>query len=161
MFGWHARVRTQGFDTSWEATVDRISPTLDPKTRTLGVMVTVDQPYRRAVPGIKPPLFNGMFVAVEISGRPLPDVLVVPRLALHDDRLYVLGEDNRLEIRPVTVRLLQPDFVVIGEGLSAAERVVVSDLSPAIEGMLLEPVDDPDALQALIEVAGESQRHGD
>jgi len=153
VFGWTALVRTQGFDVSWPAKVDRISPTLDLKTRTLGVLVTVEQPYRRAQPGIKPPLFNGMFVAVEISGRALPGVVVVPRLALHDGRLYVVGDDNRLQIREVSVALLQPDFAAIGDGLTVGDRVVVSDLSPAIEGMLLEPVDDPQSLRTLIEVA--------
>lgn len=153
VFGWSAKVYTQGFDSVWEAKVDRTSPTLDPKTRTLGVLVTVANPYKDAIPGIKPPLFNGLFVAVEISGRALADAVVVPRLALHDGRLYVAGADNRLQIRAVEVGLLQPDFVAIGSGLQAGERVVVSDLSPAIEGMLLEPVDDPQAVEALVQVA--------
>jgi len=158
VFGWHARVFIQGFDAQWPTTVDRTSPTLDPKTRTLGVFVTVKQPYRDAIPGIKPPLFNGLFVAVEISGRPLPGALVVPRLALHGDRLYVAGDDNRLQIRQVGVAMLQPDFAAIGTGLSAGERVVVSDLSPAIEGMLLDPVADEAALAALRQVAEHGSR---
>lgn len=158
VFGWSARVYTQGFDSVWEARVDRTSPTLDPKTRTLGVLVTVANPYKDAIPGIKPPLFNGLFVAVEISGRALMDAVVVPRLALHEGRLYVAGKDNRLAIREVEVRLLQPDFAVIGSGLEAGERVVVSDLSPAIAGMLLEPVDDPEAAAALLRLAEQGSR---
>jgi hypothetical protein len=160
VFGWSAKVYIQGFDSVWDARVDRTSPTLDPKTRTLGVLVTVANPYKDAIPGIKPPLFNGLFVAVEISGRALPDALVVPRLALHEDRVYVIGDDNRLQIRPVKVSLLQPDFAAIGSGLEAGERVVVSDLSPAIEGMLLEPVEDPQVARALVRVAELGSRAG-
>ncbi len=158
VFGWRARVTIQGFDTSWRARVDRISPTLDPKTRTVGVLVVVDEPFRKARPGIKPPLFNGMFVTVELRGRPIKDALVVPRLALHAatpnrGRVYVVGDDNRLRIHEVVTSLVQPEFVVIRDGLAEGDRVLVSDLSPAIEGMLLEPVVDEAARERLIAAA--------
>ena len=35
----------------WEARVARISPTVDPRTRTVGIIVEVDEPYRRAEAG--------------------------------------------------------------------------------------------------------------
>ena len=43
-----------------------------------------------------------------------------------------------------------PNFAVVGTGLAAGERVVVSDLIPAVGGMLLAPVVDADATRALI-----------
>ena len=49
----------------------------------------------------------------------------------------------------MTVGLIQPEFVVIEEGLEAGERVVISDLVPAIEGMLLKPLPDEPALTIL------------
>jgi hypothetical protein len=42
----------------------------------------------------------------------------------------------------VEVGFFQTNFVTVSRGLEAGERVVVSDLSPAIEGMLLDPVLD-------------------
>ena len=45
--------------------------------------------------------------------------------------------------------MIQPAFLAVGSGLAAGERIVVSDLFPAIEGMLLEPVGDAAALAAL------------
>lgn len=77
---------------------------------------------------------------------------MIPRLALHGDLVYLV-EDGRLAIQPVTVAARQPEYVVIDQGLSPGARVVVSDLSPAIEGMPLEDQPDPDLLDRLITAA--------
>jgi multidrug efflux system membrane fusion protein len=134
---------------SWDARFARFSDTLDPKTRTVGVIVEVDEPYARVQPGIRPPLLKGLFVEVSLTGEPRPNSLVIPRSALHGDRVHVANGDRRLEIREVKVGLLQPEFAVIEQGLQAGEEVVVSDLVPAIDGMLLKTLPDEASLQHL------------
>jgi len=149
--GLSARVRLQEGDlsASWEARLARLSDTLDPKTRTVGVIVEIDDPYSKAQPGVRPPLFKGLFVEVILTGKPRPESLIIPRYALHDGKVYVVNGDNRLEIRPVQVELVQPDYLVIREGLQPGERLLVSDLIPAVDGMLLKPQQDKRALQQL------------
>jgi RND family efflux transporter MFP subunit len=134
---------------SWQARFARMSDTLDTKTRTVGVIVEVDNPYDQVQPGIRPPLVKGLFVEVLLAGKPRLDSLVIPRSALHDDKVYLINQDNRLEIRPVKISLTQPEYLVVSEGLSAGDRIVSSDLIPAIEGMLLQPIDDPESLEQL------------
>lgn len=148
------RLSTGSLTSEWRARFARMSPTVDPKTRTVGVVVAVDQPYRKARPGLRPALVKGMFVEVELRGRPRPQALIVPRTALHaapggDVLIYVADKDNRLRRRRVTVGLEQPGFVTVVDGLSSGERVVVSDPVPAIDGMLLDVVDDGAALARL------------
>jgi len=143
----------------WDATVDRLSDELDPRTRTVGVIVEVDQPYARVQPGKRPPLVKGLFVNVELSGNPYPDAIVIPLSALHDDQLvYVVDAEKRLERRPVSIAARGSDYVIIKEGLKAGEQIVLSDLAPAIDGMLLATVDDEDTLQQLLaSVRGDSK----
>lgn len=144
------RVRSGDLAVEWEARVVRLSDTIDPKTRTLGVVVAVEDPYEKARPGTRPPLVKGMYCEVEIRGRARPGRLVVPAVAIHDGHAYVVGKDNRLEIRPVAVRFDQASFVVIDRGLNAGDVVVVSDLLPAIEGALVEPTTDTNLRNALV-----------
>jgi multidrug efflux pump subunit AcrA (membrane-fusion protein) len=143
------RLRSGDFAVEWAARFARISATIDPETRTVGVIVAVDEPYRRARPPVRPPLVKNMFVEVELRGKPLPATPVIPRSALVGDEVFVAGPDNRLERRKVEVSLLQTNFVAIGRGLEAGERVIVSDLSPAIDGMLIDPVPDEGLAQRL------------
>ncbi len=146
-------LRGEGFSVKWPARLARLSDTLDPQTRTVGVIVEVDEPYGDIQPGIRPPLLKGLFVDVELRGKPRPDSLVIPRSALHDNEVYVVASENRLEKRVVQVDLVEPAFVSVSKGLQAGERVVISDLIPAIEGMLLSPALDPEALAVLLREA--------
>lgn len=150
--GLSARVwlRGEAGDVSWDARFSRVSDTLDPKTRTVGFIVEVDEPYANVVPGVRPPLVKGFFVDVELKGRPLPDRVVIPRLALHDGRVYLVNQDRRLQIQPVKVELLESTFAVVSQGLGGGEMLVLSDLSPAIEGMLLAPQTDTEATDSLL-----------
>ena len=65
-YGLKAIVRLKIGDqfVTWQGEVSRISDTIDPKTRTIGVIITVADAYRGARPGIRPPLAKGMFVEV-------------------------------------------------------------------------------------------------
>jgi len=152
MFGFAAVVRLSGggVKAEWEARFTRVSDTVDPETRAVGVIVAVDDPYRQAVPGKRPPLSKNMFVEVELRGRAQAHRIVVPRSSLHDGAVYVATPENRLDIRSVEVSFTQTDFAVIRSGLTPGERIVVSDPVPAIGGMLLAPVPDPETEAALI-----------
>jgi len=123
----------------WAAEFVRFSDNVDPETRTIGVVVAVDKPFEKVRPGYRPPLSKGMFVQVLLRGRPQPDRLVVPRSAVRGGAVYVADVDDRLRRQPVTVLYDQGGLSVIGAGLTPGARVVVSDLVPAVEGMLLRP----------------------
>ncbi|MBF0470536.1 MAG: HlyD family efflux transporter periplasmic adaptor subunit [Gammaproteobacteria bacterium] len=125
---------------AWDARFLRTLSTIDPKTRTVGVVVAVDEPYRRANPPFRPPLVKGMFVRVILTGPPRPQELMIPRSALHDNRVYLLTPDQRLEVRPVTVAAHYGERVAVRSGVKVGEQLVVSRLTPAISGMRLAPL---------------------
>lgn len=149
--GLTARVwlRDPSGDVQWPARFSRLSDTLDPDTRTAGVIVTVDEPYSNVEPGVRPPLVKGLFVEVDLRGRPRPERLAIPRHALHDGRVYLLAE-GQLRIREVTVANMQPEYAIVAAGLEPGDQVVVSDLFPAIEGMRLTGESDPEVLARLV-----------
>ena len=148
-----ATLKENGVAATWEARFARLSDTLDPKTRTVGVIVEVDKPYANVIPGKRPPLVKGLFVQVVISGTPQPQRLVIPRSALHENHIYVVNNEQRLEIREVQPSLLQAEYATIQNGLKSGEQVIVSDLIPAVEGMLLKPVKDTTSQERLVTVA--------
>lgn len=150
-------LRDAGGDVGWDARLERLSDTLDPETRTVGVIVVVDGPYADVVPGERPPLVKGLFVEVALYGTPLPDRTIVPRAALHGNRLYLI-DDGRLSIRDIAVAGLQPEYAIIADGVSAGDILVVSDLFPAIDGMPLTGEPDPDVRRRLLVAAGGPSR---
>lgn len=143
------RLRTGGEPVTWDARVDRISEAIDVETRTVGAVVVVDRPYARARPPERPPLVKGMYVEVRLCAPARPPAVVVPRAALHAGRVYVAGPDDRLQLREVEVADRQGGFAVIRAGVEAGERIVLTDLVPAIAGMKLAPRRDEAALRQL------------
>ena len=143
------RLKGGNLHAEWPARFARVSDTVDPQTRAIGIIVAVDDPYRQAVPGIHPPLTKNMYVEVELRAKPRKGRIVVPRNALHGDRVYAVGPDNRLKSRHVEIEFRQTNFAVVSKGISPGEKIVISDLVPAIEGMALDPIDDVRAAQAL------------
>lgn len=136
---------------TWDAKFDRFG-NVDSDTRTVSVVVSVDEPYERTGPGRRPPLVSGMYVEVQLRGVPRPQCRAVPRAALRGDKLHVVGEGDRLEIREVDVEFVQDDYACVADGVEAGDAVVLTELSPAIEGMLLEPRRD-EATEAVVRVA--------
>ncbi len=120
--------------------------------------------YKQAKPGQRPPLTRNTFVEVELRGKPQPEQLLVPVNAIHESTdhkntahksyVYVVDNDNRLIIRPVKIKFSQSGYSVLSKGIKAGERIVISDLAPALEGMLLEPEEDKKTKKWLMLQAG-------
>lgn len=143
-------------DLEWDARFERIGEQIDPQTRTVAVYVAVDEPYRDAQPGVRPPLVKNMYCEVELWGKPRGEHVVLPRSAVHQNGAYVVDKDNRLKFQPVDIEREQGDLAIVKEGVKPGETVVVSDLTPAIEGMLLAPQKDADLESELaVEASGE------
>ena len=142
--GLSARVRLVNDmpEAVWDARVLRISESIDATRQTLGVVVGVDNPYEKMIPGRRPPLIKGMYTAVDLFA-PEQSAMVIPRKAVHEGRVYIATAADRLEVRPVDILLIQGDLVAVRNGIEPGERVIITDLVPVIEGMPLQVVASP------------------
>ena len=132
------RLDLGNYVAEWQAEFVRFDDTVDPHTRTMGVVVAVDRPFDKIRPGYRPPLSKGMFVQVVLRGKSQAPRVVLPRSAVRGGVVLVADEENRLRRRAVELLFSQGSVSVIDSGIEAGEQVVVSDLVPAVEGMLLQ-----------------------
>lgn len=135
----------------WNGTLTRISESVDPTRDTIGLLVRVENPYSGIIPGKRPPLVKGMFTAVEFVA-PQHEALVIPRKALHQGRVYVIDENDQLDIRPVDVAYRQGEMIVLADeqpSVAIGDRIIVSDVIPVMPGLPLKPVDSTAAEQSL------------
>ena len=139
-----AKVELQsgGQTFQWQGAITRALGEIDPRNRMARVVVTVEEPFSPDTGDAKllKNLLPGMFVEVHLQGEKIPDVVAVPRGALHDnDTLWIVDDGNRLHIRAVDILRRERDEVLIRSGLDASEKIVLTNLSGAAEGMLLRP----------------------
>ena len=138
-----ARVSLVGFEgdtAKWKGELLRIGESIDPTRDTIGVVVAVINPYEGVIPGSRPPLLKGMYTAVELFA-PVHEVIVLPRKAIHQGRVYIAKANDLLEIREVDVLLKQGRLVILNGGVEEGERVIITDVIPVINGLPLKPIE--------------------
>jgi RND family efflux transporter MFP subunit len=114
--------------------VIRLVSELDPESRTAQVLVEVERPFDPP-PG-ELPLLPGAFVEVELEGHEATQVVAVPRLAVIEGHYaWVVDGEQRLRKRELRVGWGDQEHVYATTGLSAGDRVVVTPLPGALEGM--------------------------
>lgn len=126
----------------WTGRLVRVASGLDPATRSVRAVVRVADPYQDVLPPDRPPLQRDMYTRVRLSTPSREPFLAVPASAVHQGELYLVDDDNRLVRREVQVSFEQGDLAVIAAGLVPGERVVVTALASAIQGMALAPRHD-------------------
>ncbi len=130
------RANFAGHKQSWTGEVVRAGGELDERTRMVSIIVRVKKPYAK-----KPPLAVGLFVTVDIKGRTLSQVAIIPRAALHErDVVWVVDEERRLRFRRVDVARIQGEKVLVKSGLKDGEMVVISPLKAVTDGMAVRNV---------------------
>ncbi|MCW8935559.1 MAG: HlyD family secretion protein [Gammaproteobacteria bacterium] len=134
----------EGISTQWQGELLRISESIDPERDTIGLVVAVNNPYAGVIPGKRPPLLKGMYAAVEFFS-PARELLVLPRKAIHQGRVYVARENDsgtnyQLEIRPLNILHKQGKLVVVGDGVKEGDKIIITDVTPVINGMPLKLV---------------------
>lgn len=116
----NATVSSQAGGEPLRGKVTFVDNAVDSSTGTIRVKAEFSNPKAR--------LWPGAYVNVELSPRTIPNAIVVPAQAVQtgpDSRfVYVVGDDNKVVSRPVTLAYVDEGFAVI-DGLKAGARIVV------------------------------------
>ncbi len=135
----------------WKATFTRRSDTLDSETRTAGLIITVDNNFKDLATRKGRLLLKGAYCKVQLEGLAQPNSIVIPRNALHPQNIVYLMDSNRkLVKKKVDIFYNLSDFVVIRDGLKNGDTLILSDIIPAVEGMIVDPTEDTDLFNKLV-----------
>jgi RND family efflux transporter MFP subunit len=126
-----------GAQRTWNGHVSRIKAEMDDRTRTLPIVVEVDEASSAAENKGSLRLRPGMFVSVKIKGKEVDQAFVLPRHVVYPGDIVYTVENNRLKIKPVNILRTYKNSVIVSLGLSEGERVIKTPLSAATDGMLV------------------------
>ena len=120
----------------WIGKIVRTEGEIDPLTRMVHAIARVEDPYGRSAHSDRPPLAVGMFVEAEISGKRSGRVMALPRsVLLGTDQVLIVDEEGRLYFRQVELYRLERDRILVKSGLEKGDRIIVSPLEGAVNGM--------------------------
>lgn len=127
---------------SFEGRVVRVSPTIDPATRSITVYVQVPNPSGT--------LKGGTFVSGRVVGRSIPQALVIPgagvRQAENGSPYVYTIEGETVAQQPVQIGIVDDatGIVEITSGLEEGDRVIVGNVGTLGKGMQVRVVDRDD-----------------
>jgi len=119
----------------WNGRVARVKAKMDERTRTLPVVIEVDETATKGNQNSSFRLRPGMFVTIKIKGRKVPKAFVLPRFVVYPGDVVYTVKDNRLKIKEVKILRSYKDSVIINEGISEGDQIVKTPLSGAVDGM--------------------------
>jgi RND family efflux transporter MFP subunit len=126
-----------GRTLNWAGKIVRTEAEIDTASRMVQLVARVE------TQADQPGLSVGLFVNAEISGIAVEDVVVLPRSSLrNENQVLIVDGENKIRFRTVTPLRLYQDSVLIADGLVEGDRVCVSTLQTAIEGMNVNPISE-------------------
>lgn len=136
-----------GKPRTWEGRITRTAAAVDPQTRLVSAIATVDEPFGEGADG-DAPLAPGLFVNASIQGALLEDILMAPRSALRgESRVFIANpDDSTLSIREVEVVYTDTSGVYMRSGVEAGELAITSPVQAPFDGMsiTIAGLDDDD-----------------
>ncbi|MCQ8889248.1 efflux RND transporter periplasmic adaptor subunit [Pseudoalteromonas carrageenovora] len=121
----------------WQGYIARFEQHLDDSSRQRSVVVALDKPFEQATP-----LLPGTFLAVQIAGKALNDVIKLPASAVSQEGLiWYVNEQNTLMSIQAQKLFERGDYVYISpiEGHTNL-RVVARPLVSYLNDMLVNPI---------------------
>lgn len=120
------------------ARIDRLSPVVDPQSRTLETVLA----FRGATDGIRP----GMFARVRIQLESREDALVVPqRAVIRRDSgayVYVIDSEDRARSRDVELGIEIDAMAELRSGIEPGDRVIVKGQNLLEDGTRVRVVEE-------------------
>ena len=129
--------RFAGKEVQWMGRIVRMEGRIDPKSRMAHLIARVEKPF-----GHTPPLYPGLFVRASIEGRRMSQVFEIPRITVQDETFVIMiDKDNRLHRQPIEVLKKNRDTVIVGSGVKAGQRLLMSFLETIVDGMRVRTSD--------------------
>jgi len=119
--------------------VIRLAADLEEQGRMARLLVSVRDPLAQEPGNLdQPRLLIGSYVRLEIEGVELASVAALNRGLLRDgNQVWIMDDDDRLDIRRVEIAFRGRDHVLISDGIADRERLIVSRLATPVPGMPL------------------------
>ena len=124
----------KGKSVEWTARIVRTEGVVDEKSRVTYAVASVADPYQLHGDGNPMPI--GTFVAATIHGAVAENIIRVPRRVVRgSNELVFVDAEDKLNIRNVDIVRSDADYAYISGGAEAGERVVVTVLETAVNGL--------------------------
>ena len=128
----------------WQGKLTRTDASLDTRSRLYYAIAEVEDPYdleHDTSASQQPPLMIGLFVEATIEGKPLSNVVRLPKTGLYQNSLlYTLSDQNQVIIKRARVLSSDQNYVWLRADLTPGESVILEKQHYLKAGMSVRPI---------------------
>ena len=125
---------TSGEVRHWTAILNRTEGVFDERSRALFAVAYIVDPYALKSEE-NDPLRIGTFVNANILGRPIENLVVLPKYVLRTgNEVLIVDENNKLRSRKVALLRTGGDLAFVSNGISEGEKISLTTLGSEIVG---------------------------
>ncbi|MGM0481599.1 MAG: efflux RND transporter periplasmic adaptor subunit [Pseudomonadota bacterium] len=136
--------QVSGVDAQWSGRLVRTEGVLDDASRVIYGVAEIPDPYNLEKQTHPEPLRFGRFVQAQIEGQKVSQVMKVPTYAINNDgTVWVVGDNRQLQKKNIEVIRTQENTSIVSSGLEKGDRVVLTQLKNALNGMKVRLQGDP------------------
>lgn len=126
-----------GQEKIWSANIARSEGVVDDKSRMSYLVAEVKDPYRLHASNEETPLRFGSYVNAQIIGKQLAKAASIPRHLLNKGKVALLNSESKLQFVKVDIVRQDGANVIVSDGLSTGDKLIVSALDYPVDGMKL------------------------
>lgn len=132
--GMPVAVSIESLANTYQGTITYVSPAMDTTTKTYVIRITLDNPDGT--------LRGGMFAQSSVNVLQRKNTLYVPKDALLElngvSKLYIIGSDNKVQIKQVKTGLRNDEYVEILDGINDGDLIATSNTARLKDGTVVQ-----------------------
>jgi len=138
-----------GKNMLWNAFIVRSEGVIDNKSRMSYLVAEIHDPYSLSKSNSEQkPIRFGTYVNADILGVEISQASAIARYLVVNDKVAILDDESTLRYVPVEIVRQEGANVIISNGLSAGDQLIVSALDYPIDGMKLALPSDNTELES-------------
>ncbi|WP_206485123.1 efflux RND transporter periplasmic adaptor subunit [Thalassotalea sp. G2M2-11] len=142
-----------GEETTWVASIARSEGVIDKQSRMSYLVAQITDPYALRSDATKTPLRFGSYVNAQILGVELTKATKLPRYLVKNGQVAILNKESKLQYVDIDIARQDGGDVIVSDGLTSGDRLIISALDYPVDGMKLAlPTDSESELESENEV---------
>ena len=124
---------------------------LDPNTQTINAYVSFINSK------LSSDFLPGNYVAVEINGKKLSNVAVIPRHLIDSENSVFIIEDGKLVSEKVDIITYQQNNAIVSKSINENSKLITTILQKPLIGMKIESINHPELIEEEVADSGSSE----
>ena len=130
-------------EQTWQGQIIRTEGAIDEGAQQLYIVAQINDPYK-ATANNQYPIKIGQYITAQISGKTVPDALIIPNSTIYQGSYVYVVEEGMLKRKNITLAWQNATQAMVKTGLNAGDKLVITPLGQVSSGTAVSILGETD-----------------